>query len=51
MSKKNKKKLKKDSKEYVPRSPIEVKELVKKLSKKTNGTATSADNLRNLERR
>ena len=46
-----KKDLKKDFKEYVPRSPKEVKEPVKKLSRKTNGTATSADNLRNLERR
>ena len=51
MSKKKEKKIDKTINDYVPRSPKEVKEPVKKLSRKTNGTATSADNLRNLERR
>ena len=48
MSKKKRKELGKD---YIPRSPKEVKELVKKLSKKTNDPITSVNNLKNLERR
>ena len=51
MSKKKKINKKDLLKEYVPRSPEEVKELVKKLSRKTNSQITSVNNLQNLERR